>query len=185
MKCLDRWIDNTNIEGTLLASNPIFQFSLAAFNREDLFEQAVDTAITILRRFRCSEMAIIATLFPRAVAMNELWQANVRQLQAAEDPEDCEDQANICRAICRLATEAAEACMPVIVGDSDNGQMSLVSLLIDCVAYRFDFGIARIPLRLFNEICWDIQRARDHLIREDLDYEPGEDYEPRSQLSIR
>ncbi len=160
---------------------------LESFARPEFFEQAIETAITALRRFRCSDKALIAALFPRAVAMSTLWRTNVAELLAAEDPEDLEDQANICRAICRLATEAAEACLPVIVGDEDNGQMALLALLIDCVSYKYDFGIARIPLRLFYEIS-DALLGSDGLGgKSDTDgFEPGEDYEySRGQLVIR
>jgi hypothetical protein len=190
LKCLERWIDNTDIDGPALSSHPMMIYALDALSVQRLFEQAVDTCISIWKKFRCSDPAIVRSLFPRVVALRALWTETVKPF-ATEDINDLDDQLNICRAICRLATETAESCLPIVCGEDDYGQMTLVALLIDCAGFRHDFGIARIPLNLFYSICRNIRFCKNPpspSYAGDGYPDPGEDpdfYGAKDRLSMR
>jgi transportin-3 len=148
LKCLSKWIDDMDIAfpGPMLAAHPIYQYALESLGREDLFEGAVDVIVAAIGKFRCNEPSILAITIPRILALRPVWNTQVSQLNADSDIED----SNVCRALCHLFTETAEACLDMIRADNNNGLDQLVFQLVQCATYPYDHSIARIPLGFFT-----------------------------------
>lgn len=197
MKCLERWVYNADVDGRLLGTSEVFTFCLGALDDVESFEQATDTCTSIWRQFRCSEMSITGALFPRVVALRHKWASAVAPFQASQNGahhlDNEEDLLAICRGICRLATETAEACLPLVVSDDNYGQMELMELLVHCAAFKYDFGIARIPLNFFYTVCRSIRYCKNPSSSSysgsgTLSPDPGDDaeyYFERDRVALR
>ena len=147
MKCLSKWIDYVTFSGPLLAAHPIFLFALDGLAREELFESAVDVVIATFGKFRSSELSILSLAIPRILALRSVWSSQVAILNEDSDTSDM----GVCRALSRLFTETAEACLDLIRADNNNGLDQLVFQLVQCAQFPYDHSIARIPLAFFLE----------------------------------
>ena len=119
--------------------------------------------IATAQKFRCREPAILALVGPRVLALRDVWTVQIRQLNEDSDPDDM----NICRSLCRLFTETAEACLEVICDDSSHELDQLVFQLVQCAQFPYDHNIARIPLVFFmdaeNQQLCDFMRSSARL----------------------
>ena len=145
LKCLSKWIDFISFPAPLLATHPVFLFSLDSLAREELFEGAVDVIIATVGKFRCSEESLLALTIPRILALRPVWSMQVSLLTADSDSSDM----GVCRALCRLFTETAESCLDLIRAENNKGLDQLVFQLVQCSQFPYDHSIARIPLAFF------------------------------------
>eukprot|EP00596_Hydrurales_sp_CCMP1899_P005256 CAMPEP_0119037984 /NCGR_PEP_ID=MMETSP1177-20130426/6598_1 /TAXON_ID=2985 /ORGANISM="Ochromonas sp, Strain CCMP1899" /LENGTH=694 /DNA_ID=CAMNT_0006999933 /DNA_START=778 /DNA_END=2859 /DNA_ORIENTATION=+ len=100
-----------------------------------------------MAKFRISEPTILGLTIPRILALHSVWTTQVSVLTADSDEEDT----SVCRALSRLFTETAEACLDIIRAENNNGLDQLVFQLVQCARFPYDHSIARIPLGFFME----------------------------------
>ena len=163
LRCLEKWIDYINFSGSSLAAHPLFLYALECLSRESSFDAATQVVIATMQKFRCREPTILNLVTPRIFALRELWTAQVQQLNEDSDVDDM----SVCRSLCRLFTETAEACLEVIRDDNNTALDQLVFQLVQCSQFRYDHSIARIPLIFFMEAedrqLSDFMRSSDKL----------------------
>lgn len=149
-RCLGRWIDNVDIKANFLASQQIFQSVLNALHNNNLFDNAVDVLVSTLRRYAGSwDNNLPALILPCVLSLRKLW--------TDQDIEHNKHDEDVCRGLCRLFTETAEAYAELLLSDQNANQNELYEQLLVCVAYPWDFEIARIPLNCFYDINVTIQ----------------------------
>ena len=158
LNCLEKWIYFVDIPATSLGTQPVYAYAMNCLTTGNNFEAAVEVAITVLRRYGCtaSDMHLVTSLMPYVVALRNVW--NTQILQLNEDSDD--DDMNICRCIARLYTELSEACIEIYEVDADVGQNEILMQLIECAKFPYDINICCIPLQFFYQFSCYLVRKR-------------------------
>lgn len=161
LNCLEKWIYNVEIPTSSLLSQPVYAYAITCLNTGNNFESAVDVAITVLRRYRCTlnDMHLVTSLMPYIVSLRNVWNTQITQL--SEDSDD--DDINLCRCIARLFTELSEACIEIYEVDVDMGQREILLQLIECAKFPYDINICCIPLQFFYQFSCYLVRKRQLL----------------------
>ena len=151
LKCLSKWIDHTTFPAMLLANHPLYHYTLNCLIKESLFEPAADSVISAIQKFRCSDLDLLKVTAPHIISSRSLWR---KQLAMLDNNSDSEDTA-ICRAICRLFTEAGEAYLEAIILEDYStigvDLSDIVKELVIFTKFPYDHNVARIPLCYFME----------------------------------
>lgn len=158
LKCLERWLEYVSFPGQIWARNQIFDNVLSCLQSKELFEGCVEVIIALWKCFRCDIPAIVEKTYPHILGLRSIWDSQVQML--TEDSDD--DEFHVCRAITRVVTETAEACMEdLVLSDSDHQQMQLLDFLIECSCFSIDFSIARIPHHFFYSLSCVLKESRE------------------------
>lgn len=160
LRCFSKWIEHTTIGQDTLAQHPLVNFTMNALRDRDLFDEAVDVVIALLRQFggeACllDQMALPAALMPRVLELCQLWDQD--EINASSHDDD------VCRGIARLMTEMLESYLYIITMTHDIGQTQLLDQLILCAQYPWDFDVSRIPLKGFYELSAMIRNSTAHV----------------------
>lgn len=167
LTCASKWIDTTSVPSDLIVANPIYHYITQSLSSSDneTFESAVDANIVILQRFRCMDSRILDTSLPVVVHLRSKWKHTVQAIGSSVGDDVDDDDRNTCRALCRVFTETAEACMELFLSahtPHQGLQAELVHQLLDCTRIAFDASISRIPLKFFYDLAMSVRPSQQN-----------------------
>eukprot|EP00598_Pedospumella_elongata_P005229 CAMPEP_0184979480 /NCGR_PEP_ID=MMETSP1098-20130426/9762_1 /TAXON_ID=89044 /ORGANISM="Spumella elongata, Strain CCAP 955/1" /LENGTH=1016 /DNA_ID=CAMNT_0027502801 /DNA_START=13 /DNA_END=3063 /DNA_ORIENTATION=+ len=207
LTCAAKWIDTTSMPSDLLVTSAIYPNILQSLNspENENFESAIDAMIVILQRFRCVDRRILDSALPVILSLRSRWIKVVQDIGANVGDDVDDDDRNTCRALTRIFTETAEACMDIFVSTNNNTniqQGDILAQLLDCTRIQFDASICRIPLKFFYDLAmmakvpsernnWSANNSNSALSDtfNNDDYEDvrqlGQNFEERRELNAR
>ena len=168
LKCLENWIIYTEIQVFILESHPILRYCLEFYlKNQNTFESTVDVLISICKKYEFSSASnlLLNIIIPCTLSLESLWDSQIIEMEKNhKTSNDMEVQLNVFRSISRLVTELAESLMDYQFLENDEHQQQILNalliFLIKCVNFKYDFNIARIPLKFFYDFSIAINKCR-------------------------
>lgn len=141
--CLQSWMCWSEIDASVLASNPLFLGTFEALGHNDLFDVACEVIVETLRAYDCAapgNQALVAAVAPRVMNLRA-------RFEAATASGDEDDASGLCRLFC----EMGEAYMPLIASPNEANQLAIVDLEL-CCARHSSRRVADQALRFFYKL---------------------------------
>ena len=157
-KCVERWIESTEVTIASIVLHPVFNSVVGYLQVPDLFEASVDVLIALWQRFG---LEAFNYLFATVMQLAPLWNSQLATIASKKADDIDDDVLNVFRMISRLVTVVGESCMAKVFNDSEDGVTELLSFLLRCSQFPFDFNISRIPLKVFYDLS-TVVRSRGY-----------------------
>lgn len=161
-KCLKNWVEFMDSSSCATPFSIIsICFEMLQQSNGDLFDGCVDACISFLRKLRsCAPQNVQHYLFS-IIKLHYRWKECIHYFEATPLEDQDNDCLERCFSLCRLFSESSEVLIDEFGIIPTNEQQQLISILLECAAFKWDHNVSRITFKFFYDLSITIKRGND------------------------